>query len=161
LQVNEVASVDSKHLVLLLIERVVAVVLGAVLVASSLMHLTNPYYFLSSVYNYEIVDVLTGQWIAVVLPWLQLFCGALLISGRWVPPGFVTSAGLFAMFSGVQLSALTSELSIDCGCFGPGVQQAVSYWTLGLSSGLFLLALFGFGIHVARQGCHRANESAD
>ena len=52
---------------------IVSWVLGIVLVISAIPHLGNPYFFLGSVYAYQMVSPNMGQFTVMILPVLQLF----------------------------------------------------------------------------------------
>lgn len=49
--------------------------LGCIFIAGSIAKLRQPYDFLGSVYNYELVGPGLGAVVAIVLPWLELFVG--------------------------------------------------------------------------------------
>ncbi|MBI3839337.1 MAG: hypothetical protein HY288_15570 [Planctomycetia bacterium] len=45
---------------------------GYVLATSSLAHLSNPYFFLSSIYDYRLLGIRSGELVAIVLPHVEL-----------------------------------------------------------------------------------------
>jgi len=49
-----------------------ALCIGVMLLVSAVRHLSNPYYFLGSIYAYHVVGPNTGKFIAMTLPMLQL-----------------------------------------------------------------------------------------
>ena len=59
-------------------------VLAVFWLRSGLAHMANPYYFLSSVYSYELVGPALGQAAAMVLPVLQLVLAVCLVTRQIV-----------------------------------------------------------------------------
>lgn len=90
-----------------------------------LAHVTNSYYFLSSIYSYEIVGPRLGVAAAMALPSLQLTLAAGLVSRRFVGGSLLISALLLTVFASAQVSALARGLEIGCGCFGAAERQVV------------------------------------
>lgn len=101
-----------------LLERGLALGVAMLLLRSSFAHLGNPYYFLSSVYSYQIVGIETGRWFAVLFPFVQLTTAILLLTRWWAFEGYVAATVMFIGFIAVQLSAMARDLDIACGCFG-------------------------------------------
>ena len=56
-------------------------IVGGILVWSGAAHLANPYYFLSTVYQYELTSAPVGALVASYLPFLELVLAACLLSG--------------------------------------------------------------------------------
>lgn len=109
---------------------VVRLVLGCMFLYSSLPKIRQPYDFLSSVYNYELVGPKLGLLVAMVLPWVELFVGICLIGGIFVSGALLVCIAMGAMFSFAVGSALHRELNISCGCFSASSTEQVSYTTL-------------------------------
>jgi hypothetical protein len=91
---------------------------GVLLLASGGIKLGQPYEFLSSVYQYELVGPVPGLVIAAVLPVFELVLGIVLISGRLRRGALLGVMLLMALFTFVQASALSRGLLVSCGCFG-------------------------------------------
>lgn len=104
----------------------------------------QPYDFLSSVYNYELVGPKLGVLIAMTLPWLELLVGLCLLGGIFVSGALLTSIGMAAMFTFVLASALYRGLEISCGCFGVSDAEIISYSTLIHAC---LILLFSFAAY--------------
>ena len=118
-------------------------VIGGIFLWSAAAHLANPYYFLSTVYQYELTSAPVGAVIASVMPFLELMLAACLLSGACPQPTWWLSSLLLLCFVGVQASALVRDLRISCGCFGPEVSQPVSMTSVTLTSALAVLAIAG------------------
>lgn len=122
-------------------ERGVGLLLAFVLLASSLPHLANPYYLLSSVFRYELVGFGLGHFTAMTLPFVQLVVGLCLVGRVLVGGALLASTGLFAVFTFVHASAVFRRMSIPCGCFGPSESFVVGWYSLFLVGLLLAAAL--------------------
>jgi len=121
-----------------------SLVLASFWLRSSLAHLANPYYFLSSIYQYELVGPTVAAFLAMALPSLQLLLAACLVVRIFVGGALFSSSALLAVFASVQGSAWVRGLQIGCGCFGASEQQEVGGATLFTVSALFVLAVTAF-----------------
>jgi hypothetical protein len=104
--------------------------LGCMFLYGSLPKIRQPYDFLSSVYNYELVGPKLGVLVAMVLPWAELFVGIYLIGGIFVSGALLVSIAMGAMFSFAVASALYRGLNISCGCFRASSTEQIGYITL-------------------------------
>ena len=102
-------------------------VLGICFVYLGLNKAWNPTDFLKAVHQYGWVDqTLFLTWIAVLLPWLEVFCGLLLLVGFWVRGAAFVVFGMLVFFSGIILHRALRihettgidfcEIRFDCGC---------------------------------------------
>ena len=102
-------------------------VLGICFVYLGLNKALNPTDFLKAVHQYGWVDrTLYLTWIAALLPWLEVFCGLLLLAGFWVRGAAFAVFGMLVFFSGIVLHRALriqettgidfSEIRFDCGC---------------------------------------------
>ena len=84
-------------------------------------HLRDYYFiFAMGIDSYRMVPLGVVEWMAKILPWLELALGALLIIGagvRWA--GLITTA-LLVVFMIALAHAALGGLEINCGCFGTG-----------------------------------------
>jgi len=125
------------------IERLLAIGLTFLLWRSAIAHLGNPYYFLSSIYAYNLTDSFTGQIAAFVLPHAELLLGLALFLGIWKRPAFVLTASLFAVFAGAQLAVLAQGLKISCGCYGSGESLEIGAVSVTIAVGCGVASLLG------------------
>ena len=102
-------------------------VLGICFVYLGLNKAWNPTDFLKAVHQYGWVDqTLFLTWIAALLPWLEVFCGFLLLVGFWVRGAAFVVFGMLVFFSGIILHRALRihettgidfcEIRFDCGC---------------------------------------------
>ncbi|MBC8481268.1 MAG: DoxX family membrane protein [Planctomycetes bacterium] len=120
------------------------IVIGCVFLWASLPKIRQPYDFLSSVYDYELVGAKLGMFIAMTLPWLEILVGICLIAGVFVSGAFLVSAGMTLMFTFVIGSALYHGLEISCGCFGMASNGIINYSTLIRDCALLLFTVLGY-----------------
>ncbi|MBX9625497.1 MAG: hypothetical protein K2X82_16950 [Gemmataceae bacterium] len=125
------------------VERLVGAVLAASLIGSAVAHLGNPYYYLSSVYNYKLVGGRVGLWVAAVSPGVHVAVGVCLLAGWRVRGSYLAAFALFAAYLAVQWSALHRGLDISCGCFGAGDGLPVGPRTLAMAGACAAAALAG------------------
>jgi len=122
---------------------VVRVGLGCLFIYSSLPKIRQPYDFLSSVYEYELVGPKLGILVAMTLPWLELLTGLCLVGGIFVGGALLASIVMAAMFTYVLASALHRGLDISCGCFGAG-GDIISYSTLIRAVVILLFSILAY-----------------
>jgi uncharacterized membrane protein YphA (DoxX/SURF4 family) len=123
---------------------VVRLGLGCLFLWSSLPKIRQPYDFLSSVYNYELVGPRLGVLIAMTLPWAELLVGICLVGGIFVSGALLVSTAMAAMFIFVIASALYRGLPISCGCFSAPGAGAIGYSTLIRSCAILLLSIAAY-----------------
>ncbi len=128
------------------VERTVALGVSFLLLKSALAHVGNSYFFLSSVYSYQLTGPEVGKWVAVVLPFLQLVvAGCVLL--RWQAREAYFLAGLmFVAFVAVQVAALGAGLEISCGCFGTLGSGEIGTRTLSLAGGGAVASFLGLAL---------------
>jgi uncharacterized membrane protein YphA (DoxX/SURF4 family) len=120
-------------------------------------HLRDYYFFFAmGIDSYKMLPLTVVEWMAKILPWVELGLGTLLIIGagvRWV--GIAASA-LLVVFMTALAHAAMGGLEINCGCFGnnsvkPSTELARDVGLLAVSLGV---TLGGFLSH--RAGKSRA-----
>jgi putative oxidoreductase len=97
--------------------KVVRWLLGAVLVWAAVSKLPNLQDFYGALAAYRVP--LPGTLLritAVVLPWLELFCGLLLLAGLWSRAALLWVLLLCSIFVAATGQAWARGLSISCGC---------------------------------------------
>jgi putative oxidoreductase len=103
-------------------------------------HLRDYHFFFAMAINsYNMLPLPVVQWMARILPWLELALGALLILGiglRWASSAITL---LLLVFMGALTRAAMLGLEINCGCFGYSSQKPTT--ELFHDSGLLILAL--------------------
>ena len=120
--------------------RLIAIVVGAILIRSSVRHLENSYAFLASIYAYDLVSRETGVILAVVIPVTQLVLGLMLMFFPTMRGfAYTCCVCMFCIFTVVQILTLARGLNIDCGCFGSEMRNPIGWRSIGLSFGMSLI----------------------
>jgi uncharacterized membrane protein YphA (DoxX/SURF4 family) len=117
--------------------------LGCLFLWSSLPKIRQPYDFLSSVYDYQLVGSKLGMLTAMTLPWLELLVSLCLLGGIFVSGALLASIVMAGMFTFVLGWALYRGLEISCGCFGAGM-EVISYSVLIRALVILLLSLSAY-----------------
>ncbi len=100
-------------------------VLGFIFIYAGIEKIADPDGFAVSITNYRILPVAIVNIFAISLPWLELFCGILLIFGVSVKENSFIFGSLMVIFTAMIFIAVLRGLDIDCGCFGTGDAQKV------------------------------------
>jgi uncharacterized membrane protein YphA (DoxX/SURF4 family) len=92
--------------------------LGLLFAWAAVSKLANPTDFLGSVYAYQLpLPRSLLQFVAVVLPWIELLCGLLLLANVWTESSLALAFALMLVFLLATGQAWARHLHISCGCF--------------------------------------------
>lgn len=117
----------------------VRISLGAIFIYAAVPKLADPVAFAGSVANYQILPYFWNYLAAAVLPFLELICGVLLVTGFRVRTGALIIAAMNLAFIAALVSVIARGLDIDCGCFKQGGSKT-SPW-LALARDVVFLAM--------------------
>ena len=93
------------------------VILGGLFIYASLDKIAHPHDFARIVYDYNLIPDIAIYWVAGILPWFEMICGLLLISGLMIrTPSILLSLMLLVFIAAMGLNAIRG-LDITCGCF--------------------------------------------
>lgn len=82
-------------------------------------HLRDYYFlFAMGIDSYKMLPLSVVEWMAKVLPWLELGLGAMLIIGAGVRWAGLAVSALLVVFMIALAHAALGGLEINCGCFG-------------------------------------------
>lgn len=93
------------------------VFLGMIFIYASWDKLFNPEAFAGMVYNYKILPPFMVNLVTIILPWIEMFCGLLLIAGLLTRGSALTINCLLLIFILALGFNLYRGLDISCGCF--------------------------------------------
>ena len=114
------------------------VTVGLAFLYASFGKILDPKTFAENLLDYHIFSsALVIRYLAVTLPWIEWFCGILLILGLFIRSVSFLASGLFFSFGVAMASAMLRGMEINCGCFA-NAHEVISPFTL-LRDGLFLL----------------------
>jgi uncharacterized membrane protein YphA (DoxX/SURF4 family) len=97
------------------------------------------FFFGMAINSYNLLPVWAVEWLARVLPWLELALGIVLILGIGLRLSGIIASALLAVFIAAMTRAYIMGLEIACGCFGNN--ERLGPWTLIRDSSLLVLAL--------------------
>lgn len=98
------------------VELVCRLVLGGVFVYASFDKILHPTEFAKLVYNYQMLPVPASNFLAMSLPWMELFAGLALIVGVLRAESALLLSGLLVVFIIAISVNLVRGVDIDCGC---------------------------------------------
>ena len=116
--------------------------LGAVFLWASYDKLLDPRAFALAVANYQLVPEVGVNLLAVLLPWLELACALLLISGQWTRTSSLIVALLLVVFMIAVGVAMVRGLDVSCGCIGSDASRRIGIKLLGQDALLLAMAVF-------------------
>jgi len=91
--------------------------LGGIFIYASLDKILHPLDFARAIDNYRILPPLLVNILAIVLPWIEILCGAALIIGVFSDGAVVILGILLIIFIGAMGQAIMRGIDIGCGCF--------------------------------------------
>lgn len=121
--------------------------LGALFLYAGIIKIINPAAFAGSVANYQVLSYAGNYLVAVILPWIEVICGALLVTGWRARSAAALVALMNAFFIVLLFSTVVRGLDIDCGCFKQGGEKT-SAWTAIFRDTMLLVA----AVFVYRKG---------
>jgi putative oxidoreductase len=115
-------------------------ILAGVFLWAGLLKLADPRAFAVDVRSFHLVSDPWVAWIALGLPWLEIFASLALMAAPWRLAGATALGGMLLIFLGGILSAWARGLDISCGCFG-AMGTGKSNYAFLIARNLALLAL--------------------
>lgn len=113
------------------VNRIARILLGAIFIYASVDKIRHPLEFARIIDGYRMLPEGLVGITAAVLPFLELICGILLVTGFWVLPGLVWTGLLLVAFMAGMIQAYARGLAIDCGCFSvTGGGSGITAWTI-------------------------------
>lgn len=120
------------------VHRVAAWIFGGVFIFSGYVKVRDPQLFLMQIRGFRLLPDPYAAWLALGLPWLEIFCGAAVLIGFMRRGGLLWLGAALVVFVGALSIAWARGLDIDCGCFGGAVKTSLQ---MGLLRNLVLLSL--------------------
>lgn len=117
---------------------VAAWIFGGVFIFSGIVKVRDPQLFLMQIRGFHLLPDPYAAWLALGLPWLEIFCGIAVLFGFMRRGGLLLLGMALVLFLTVLSYAWVSGLDIECGCFGSAVKTSLR---MELLIDLVLLAL--------------------
>ncbi len=115
--------------------------LGGVFVYASVDKILHTQSFAEMVHNYQILPGGLINFIAIILPWLELILGVCLLTHLLLPGAVLLTNFLLLAFLGALVFNIFRGLDVQCGCFSTGATDSGGsmMWYL-LRDGVFVLS---------------------
>lgn len=94
------------------------IILGTVFIYSGLEKIAYPADFAVAIQNYQLIPVEMTNLVAIILPWLEFYCGLFILFALFGQASAAILSTLIIFFIIALSSAILRGLDIDCGCFG-------------------------------------------
>ena len=124
-------------------KRIVAILIGGLFVYAGAVKIIDPVEFARDIDNYKMLPWQPSVWLALYLPWLEIFCGLALITRVFFRGGVFIVTALMSLFIIASIAAKARGLDVSCGCFGHASKYLNFSWHLALDflllGGLLLL----------------------
>jgi len=118
-------------------------ILGVAFLYAAIIKIAAPLDFADSIAAFQILPTALINIIALGLPWFELACSLMVLTGFHLRAGALGLVAMLTVFTIAIASALLRGLSIDCGCFGSHSWLDSNPWIALLRDVIFLtLALF-------------------
>lgn len=130
--------VQSKPTIGKLVLAVCRILLGGVFVWASWEKILDPEAFAQVIANYQIVAVVPGNLAALILPWVELVCGACLILNRWTRGSALIAAALMLIFIIALAYNIHRGMDVNCGCFTLDEKAPGNMWLYLVRDAVFL-----------------------
>src|SRR5438094_8458118 len=102
--------------------RILDLVLAALFIYAGVLKAIDPVQFAHDIDHYKILPWTIGVGLAFYLPWLEIFCGLVLIFRFFYRGALSILTALVVVFLVATIAAKARGLDIPCGCFGSASQ---------------------------------------
>jgi putative oxidoreductase len=103
--------------------------IGAIFIYASMNKINYTAEFAETIASYQLVPFWAVNLLAVIMPWAELICGILLITGIKSKSATAILGGMLTIFSAAIFFSLLRNIPIGCGCFS-SVEETMSWTTL-------------------------------
>ena len=111
-----------------LLTLIARLMVAGVFVMAALPKIKDPVAFSASVNAFHVIGPVLSNWVALVLPWLELTIGMGILLPQIRRSSGILMAGLLLVFITLHASAWARGLDISCGCFGAeSAEKAPNY----------------------------------
>ena len=119
----------------------IRIFLALVFIFAAVTKVTEAETFARAIANYKLLPNFLINFLAIILPWIELCAGVLLLFGISVKENSTILSGLLFIFIIAILISLLRGLNIDCGCFGTVGGTKVGIQKILENIGLLILGL--------------------
>lgn len=119
------------------------VILGGVFIWAGILKISNPLGFAQDIANYQTFPQAVSFFLALTLPWIEVICGVLVITGLSKRSSSLILSGLLVGFLILIAVTMVRGIDVECGCFG-SLSRTVDFKLLLTDGALLFLALNTF-----------------
>lgn len=113
-------------------KRIVAILIGALFIYAGIVKVIDPVEFARDIDNYKMLPWRVSVWLALFLPWLEIFSGLALITRVLYRGSVFLVTVLMTLFIVASIVAKARGLDVSCGCFGHASKYLNFSWHLAL-----------------------------
>lgn len=114
-------------------------IIGGIFVYASIDKISNPGDFAKAVKNYDMLPLNLVNFMAIVIPMVELVAGLMLIFGIYVKGSAASISILLVVFLIGLTQALIRGLDINCGCFSLDTTSSKSDIVIRIVQDIFML----------------------
>jgi putative oxidoreductase len=118
--------------------RLVGIIIGGLFIYAGIVKIIDPVEFARDIDNYKMLPWRFGIFLALYLPWLEIFCGLALITRVLYRGSVFIVTTLMTFFIVASIIAKARGLDVSCGCFGHASKYLNFSWHLALDFALLL-----------------------
>lgn len=101
-------------------------IFGAVFIFAGGVKVGDPQLFLTAIRGFRVLPDPFAAWLALGLPWLEIFCGLAVMTGFLRRGGLLILNACLIMFLVAIAIAWSRGLDIECGCFGNAIKTSMA-----------------------------------
>jgi putative oxidoreductase len=118
------------------------VILAVVFLFAGAIKGMDPHHAAVTVGSFQMTPPELSLILGVMLPGMEIFAGAALLTGFYVRGATLLILGMSVMFMAAVSSVMWRGLDIDCGCFGDlPISPRAGWETLSIDAGILILAV--------------------
>ncbi len=98
---------------------------GLIFLLSGALKVKDPGLFLMNIRGFHLVPDPYAAWLALALPWLEIFCGLAVLTGWLRKGGLLLLNVCITVFIIAMSTAMARGMDVECGCFGSGMKTTL------------------------------------
>lgn len=118
--------------------RLVGIIIGGLFIYAGAVKIIEPVEFARDIDNYKMLPWQLGVFLALYLPWLEIFCGLALITRVLYRGSVLIVTAMMSLFIVASVVAKARGLDVSCGCFGHASKYLNFSWHLALDFALLI-----------------------
>lgn len=128
----------------------VRLVLGGIFIFAAMDKIAEPDAFAKSIGNYHLIPTAGLNFMALLMPWIELVTGLFLILGVRIKASSAIIGGMLVVFLIAIISAIIRGYNINCGCFAQtsassaAAASKVGWLKVGEDAAMLLAAAYLF-----------------